>query len=651
MDDPKYQVSLTNLDFYARNIPCQQACPVHTDARGYVTAIAQGDYERAYLIARAPNPFASICGRVCNAPCEAACRRGQVEPGEPVTIRALKRFVNDRFGVFDVSDKKPAPHAPFSFYEPTARDFDLENSALQVSLVNLKKNARPPSGKRVAIIGAGPAGMTAAHDLALLGHSVTVFESASVPGGMLVLGVPEYRLPRALVEMEIEAILSLGVELKLNTALGRDFAIADLKSDARHPNEFDAIFIGIGTYKSRKLNVEGEQLDGVLRAVDFLINVNLGGYNVDLGKRVLVIGGGNVAMDVARTAARTGVSEGGGDIETALEVARAAVRMGATKEVHCLVVEDRSEMLADPYEVREAEEEGVIIHNHFAPRRIVGANGKATGVETLNVSRAFDDQKRFNPQMVPGTERVWEADSVIISIGQSGELDWVKPEDGITANRGMLQVDANLMTTAPGIFAGGDIAFGPRLIIDAVANGQRAARGIDAYLRGAPTEMKRTATFTNIPLYEYAQRGPARGYMQARYERPALTPIERRIGIAAVEEGYSQSVACAQGSRCLKCSINTIFDGSKCILCNGCVDVCPFDCLKLVRVDQLAGDANLTRTLGAWERQNAGAPRERSAMLFDAAHCIRCALCAQRCPTGAITMEDFRFVEMVKATA
>lgn len=648
MDDPHYQVALTNLDFYARNIPCQQACPVHTDARGYVTAIAQGDYERAYLIARAPNPFASICGRVCNAPCEAACRRGQVAPGEPVTIRALKRFVMDKFGVFDAGDKKLKPRAPFQFYEPTTRDFDLENSALQASLANLKRQARPPSGKRVAVIGAGPAGLTAAHDLALLGHSVTVFESASVPGGMLVLGVPEYRLPRALVEMEIEAILSLGVELKLNTALGRDFSIADLKSDNRHPNDFDAVFIAIGTYKSRMLNVEGEQMDGVLRAIDFLINVNLGGYNVDLGERVLVIGGGNVAMDVARTAARTGIREGGGDIETALEVARAAVRMGATKQVHCLVVEDRSEMLADPYEVAEAEEEGVVIYNHLAPKRIVGANGKATGVETLTVSRAFDDQKRFNPQMVPNTEHVWEADSVIIAIGQSGEFDWLKPEDGITTNRGMLRVDPNLMTTAPGIFAGGDIAFGPRLIIDAVANGQRAARGIDAYLRGTQAETKRAATFTNIPLYDYAERGPARDYMRTPYQRPVLTPVERRIGIAAVEEGYSQDAACAQGARCLKCSINTIFDGSKCILCNGCVDVCPFDCLKLVRLDQLAGDAGLKRTLAVWEQKNAGAPQERSAMLFNPEHCIRCALCAQRCPTGAITMEDFRFVEMVK---
>jgi formate dehydrogenase (NADP+) beta subunit len=646
MSISNYRVALTDLDFYIRNIPCQQACPVHTDARGYVTAIAQGDYERAYLIARAPNPFASICGRVCNAPCEAACRRGKVDPGEPVTIRALKRFVNDRYGVYDVSgkNKERAMRSEFQFYRLARSDFDLENSALQQSLVNLKSRQRPVTGRRVAIVGAGPAGMSAAHDLALLGHGVTVFEAASVPGGMLVLGVPEYRLPRALVDMEIDAILSLGVELKLNSALGRDYSIADLRK------EFDAIFIGIGVYKSRKLNVEGEQFDGVLRAIDFLINVNLGGYNVDLGKRVVVIGGGNVAMDVARTAARTGVSEGGSDIETALEVARAAVRTGATKEVHCLVVEDRNEMLADPYEVAEAEEEGVVIHNHFAPKRILGVNGKTNGIETLQVARAFDDQKRFNPQLVPNSERVWEADSVIIAIGQSGDLDWIKPEDGVTVKRGgMLEVDENLQTTAPGIFAGGDVAFGPRLIIDAVANGQRAARGIDAYLRGRKVQMRRTGTLVTIPLADYTARGPVSGYMRCAYERPPATPIERRIGIAQVEEGYREPAARIQGARCLKCSINTIFDGTKCILCNGCVDVCPYDCLKIVNVKQLEGDANLSRAVERWEKQTAGKVESTSAMLFDPDHCIRCAMCAQRCPTGAITMEDFRFTELAQA--
>ena len=650
MDLTKFRVTLPSLDFYARNIPCQQACPVHTDARAYVSAIARGEYERAYLIARAPNPFASVCGRVCNAPCEAACRRGKVEPGQPVTIRALKRFVNDRFGIFNPAAGAERPERPpFHHYRPTRADFDLENSALQHSVFALKARALAKSGKRVAIVGAGPAGLSAAHDLALSGHAVTVFEAAGTPGGMLVLGVPEYRLPRALVEMEIDAILSLGVELKLNHVLGRDFLIADLKRD------FDAVFLAIGTYKSRKLNVDGEQLDGVLRAIDFLINVNLGGYKLDLGRRVLVIGGGNVAMDVARTAARTSQAEGGGDMQTALGVARAAIRTGKTKEVICLVVEDRSEMLADPYEVAEAEEEGVVIYNHFAPARIVGTDGKATGVETLNVGRAFDDQKRFNPQLIPGTQRVWEADSVIISIGQTGELDWIKPEDGLTVKRGgTLQVDENLMTTAPGIFAGGDIAFGPRLFIDAVANGQQAARGIHAYLGGTNAKAARTATFTSIPLPLYEKRGPQPDYMRLPYQRPPLTTVDRRIGVTEVEECYTEAVACAQGARCLHCSINTIFDGTRCILCNGCVDVCPYDCLKLVRVDQLEGDAALTQALGIWSQSAAAGsrgpargPASGAAMLFDPDHCIRCGLCAQRCPTGAITMEDFRFKEML----
>ena len=250
---------------------------------------------------------------------------------------------------------------------------------------------------------------------------------------------------------------------------------------------------------------------------------------------MLVIGGGNVAMDVARTSQ----AETSGDMQMALGVARAAIRIGRTKEVICLVVEDRTEMLADPYEVAEAEEEGVVICNHFAPARIVGKGGKATGVETLNVVHAFGDQKRFNPQLIPGTQRIGEADSVII--GQSGELDWSKPEDELTAGRGdTLEVDKNLMPSAAGIFAGGDIAFGPRLIVDAVANGQQAARGIDAYLVGTSGKTARTATFATIPLPLYEKREPAKDYIRLKYERPPLTTVDRRIGVTeAVMEGLS----------------------------------------------------------------------------------------------------------------
>lgn len=412
-----------------------------------------------------------------------------------------------------------------------------------------------------------------------------------------------------------------------------------------HQN-FDAVFIAIGTYGSRKLNIEGESLDGVLNAVDFLINVNLGGYNLDLGKRILVIGGGNVAMDVARTAARIGhPAQSGGDLETALDVARAARRLGTTQEVHCLVVEDRDEMLADPIEIIEAEEEGIRIHNHVAPKRILGDDGRAVGLETLNVDRAFDEGGRFNPQLIPNTENVWDCDSVIVSIGQVGELNWVHPDDGLEVTpRGTLQVDNDtLATTVEGIFAGGDIAFGPRLIINAVADGQRAARSIHTYLQKVEPKLVRKGFFTPFVKGVYSEVGPLRDYLRWPRSNPPALPVERRIGVSLVEIGFEESAARQQGGRCLICSLNPIFDGSLCILCNGCVDVCPMDCLKLVPIAELDRDEKVitvidSRTAG-WE--------SASAMLLDPDRCIRCGLCAERCPTEAVRMEAFRFTEEV----
>jgi NADPH-dependent glutamate synthase beta subunit-like oxidoreductase/NAD-dependent dihydropyrimidine dehydrogenase PreA subunit len=492
----------------------------------------------------------------------------------------------------------------------------------------------------VAIVGAGPSGLSCAHDLALLGHEVTLYDSAPLAGGMLRLGVPEYRLPRELIDLEIQAIVALGPTLKLNHTLGVDFDLSDLR------REFDAVFLAIGTYRSRRLNVEGEQLDGVLRAVDFLINVNLGGYNLDLGKRVLVVGGGNVAMDVARTAARLGhPAQSGGDLEVALDVARTAVRLGATQEVQCLVVEDRVEMLADPIEILEAEEEGVAIYNHVAPTRIVGANGRATGVETLDVTSAFDETGRFNPQLAPNTERIWNCDSVIVAIGQSGDLDWIKPEDGLEiTRRGTISVKAEtLATTAEGVYSGGDIAFGPRLIVNAVADGQRAARSIHTYLQGVRPSLVRKGFFSPISRKEYPQIGPMRDYLKRPRRQSKALPVERRIGVSLVEVGFDEDVAREQGERCLICTLNPIFDGDLCILCNGCVDVCPMDCLKLVPVSALEGDEMVTTVIS---RRTAEWP-STSAMLLDPTRCIRCGLCAARCPTQAVKMESFSFTEQL----
>ncbi|HET7087303.1 MAG TPA: FAD-dependent oxidoreductase [Anaerolineae bacterium] len=640
MGEAAYRAFAPDLTFYQQTVACQFACPVRTDGRAYVTAIARGEYERAYLIARETNPFASTCGWVCGAPCEAACRRGKIDA--PIAIRALKRFVNDRYGVYlGESGRTRQPPAWPGYVGPTDA-FDLGNTTFPTSRSGLAAARRrsPKTGKHVAVVGAGPAGLSCAHDLTLLGHEVTIFDAASITGGMLRLGIPEYRLPRELIDLEIQSILALGPTLQLNQALGRDFTLADVRRD------YDATFIAIGTYKSRKLNVEGEDLDGVLRAVDFLINVNLGGYNLDLGRRVLVIGGGNVAMDVARTAARLGhPAQSGGDLEVALDVARAARRLGATQEVRCLVVEDRHEMLADPFEIAEAEEEGILIHNHAAPKRIVGGNSRAVGVETLDVARAFDERGRFNPQLIPDTERVWECDSVIVSIGQTGALDWIRPADGLEVTpRGTLAVDREtLMTTAPGVFAGGDIAFGPRLIINAVADGQRAARGIHAYLQHVQPRLVRKAFFTPISKRQYPGSGPLRDYLRWPRRQPPSLPVERRIGVAKVEIGFDEAAAREQGGRCLICTLNPIFDGELCILCNGCVDVCPTDCLKLVPASALQGDEHVAAVIAHRSSEWPAA----SAMLLDPTRCIRCGLCAARCPTEAVQMESFRFTEEV----
>ncbi|MEE8355910.1 MAG: FAD-dependent oxidoreductase [Anaerolineales bacterium] len=635
-----YQVFLPDFKFYQQSVACQFACPVRTDGRAYVNAIAKGEYERAYLIARETNPFASTCGWVCGAPCEAACRRGKIDA--PIAIRALKRFVNDKYGVYlgETGESRRPPSWPA--YVGRTDAHDLGNTIFPSGRSELSSAYKrgDQTSKRIAIVGAGPAGLSCAHDLALLGHEITIFDSAPKAGGMLRLGIPGYRLPRELIDLEIEAILALGPRLMLNQTLGKDFTLADLRK------EFDAVFIAIGTYQSRNLNVDGEQFDGVLRAVDFLINVNLGGYNLDLGKKVLVIGGGNVAMDVARTATRLGhPAQSGGDLEMALDVARTAVRLGSTQEVHCLVVESREEMLADPIEIIETQEEGVIIHNHLAPKSILGIDGHAVGVETSDVSRAFDDQGRFNPQLVPNSDRVWDCDSVIVAIGQSGDLDWVIPEDGLEITpRGTLQVDEQtLTTTAEGVYAGGDIAFGPRLIINAVADGQRAARNIHAYLQNVQPHYVRRGYFSIIPKDKYPDAGPVHNYLHWPRRHPPAIPVDRRIGVSLVEVGFDEPTAQEQGSRCLICTINPIFNSALCIMCNGCVDVCPSNCLRLVPISAVEGNETVTEVI---ERRTANF-EIASAMLIDPTLCIRCGLCADRCPTESITMEIFRFTEEV----
>ncbi len=611
-----------------------QACPVHTQAGRYVTLIAQGRYEEAYRYAREPNPFASICGRVCGHPCETNCRRGKFDA--PISIRALKRFLTERYG--------PESRNPLDVFPDKPGITRAE---------------------KVAIIGSGPAGLSAAHDLALLGYPVTVFEASQVPGGMLHLGIPEYRLPRDVLQAQVREILDLGPELRLNARLGRDFTLADLRQQG-----YKAILLALGLHRSRDLSVPGNELDGVVKGIDFLLNVNLG-YRFSIGKRTVVIGGGNVALDVARSALRqqqrmtlealsTSLlpeslteSELSVAMKELMDVARAALRMGA-REVHLVCLESREEMPAFAEEIEEGLREGLRIHPSLGPVRFVGAQGKVTGVETIRCRSVFDAQHRFNPSFEPGTESVLPCDTVILAIGQTSDLTFLTPEDGIeTTRQGTVKINPEtLMTMAPGIFAAGDIAFGPRLIISAVADGKKAAEGIDRYLRGAEWQPKpRYVQITVLDHHQMAERFD-------EYSRLAVPviPIERRTGIAEVEIGFTEEQARLEASRCLQCWVNTIFEGNEaegteCILCGGCVDVCPENCLKLVPLSQFqfseetkarlrAEPASYQDTLQHLGPEDLPAA-EGSVMVKDETICIRCGLCAERCPVHTITMEAF----------
>ncbi len=613
-----------DADYWMKMVKCQDACPVHTDACGYVTAIAEGRDLDAYKIARATNPFASICGRVCGAPCEANCRRGSLDT--PITIRALKRFVNEKYG-------------------PETGNFTHYRDGCNTKMLPPEQG----SGERIAVVGAGVAGLTVAHDLVQPGYKVTVFEAYDEPGGMLTAGVPIYRLPRELVKAEIDAILSMGVELKCNMRLGRDITIGSLRNDG-----YKAIFLGIGLQKGRKIPLEGSDLPQVFDGLDFLRAFNEG-RPMELGRRIVVIGGGNVAFDVARSAVRpmkVPMADADSDMERserlAYDVARSALRLSGDKEVHIVCLEKRNEMPADEIEIVEGEEEGIRLHDGRGPRVILNEEGYVTGLRTVKCLSVFDENGKFSPVFDETAVDDIAADTIMFAIGQQSDLTFLAPDDGVDVENGLIKVDPDTyQTTAPDVFACGDVAHGPRLFIHAIASAQIAARSMHDYLRGTRTDVivKKSWEPANYTMVE--------GWDQMRRELPPALETERRASSNdIVEINYSTAEARKQAARCLRCNVNTIFDTSICIACNGCVDVCPENLIKLVGLSQVRSDSYLMQiasdSLGIEENELAGYSDEEltdlgGIMLKDESTCIRCAMCASRCPTNAILMKRFNF--------
>ncbi len=570
------QVYLKDLLSYHNDVLCKSACPVNTDSGLYVQQIASGDYDAARLTARGPNPFAASCGLVCAAPCEDACRRADVDA--PVSIRSLKKFITeDRPSVYPVTKQESI-------------------------------------GKRAAVIGAGPAGLAAAADLAKLGFQVTVFEKHKVTGGQMRIGIPGYRLPDAVLDSDVDAVRSLGVEIRTGSPVTKETGVSGLLSQG-----YDAVFIGSGLQTGRRLNMEGSDHPDVHTALDYLNRAGLG-ESVPVHSDVLVIGGGLVALDAAREARRQLLNKG-----------------IKTFNINMASLEDWKQMPANlsesgRLEVEEALDENIQFHPAWGPHRIVHENGKIKGMELIKVLSVFDETGRFNPKFDENAKKFIDASMIIFAIGQAPEHDYLSENDGVELKGGgLIKIDENLMTTKPGVFAGGDVAFGPGNLIAAVAHGRKAAVSMYEYVMQKKHEPQYAV---NIEVYHTPAYLMKDEYdLHPRKTPPAAAP-EDRVGMNMTELSFDEKEAVIQGERCLVCHTNPIYNGDLCILCGRCVDICPQNILTFVPVSELTGENEET---GAYLKSNSDS--ETKALLKDDTDCIRCGLCASRCPTGALTME------------
>ncbi|HUW53780.1 MAG TPA: FAD-dependent oxidoreductase [Rhodanobacter sp.] len=581
---------IANPSYFHKVVDCQWACPAHTPVPEYIRLIGQGRYSDAYMVNWVSNVFPGILGRTCDRPCEPACRRARVEQSngehpEPVAICRLKRVAADMKD--DVSRRMP--------------------------------KVAPRNGKRIACVGAGPASLTVARDLAPLGYEVTVFDGEAKAGGFIRTQIPRFRLPESVIDEETGYILDLGVAFKSGQRIESMRALL--------AQGFDAVFVGCGAPRGRDLDLPGrrEAAQHIHIGIDWLASVSFG-HITSIGKRVIVLGGGNTAMDCCRSARRLG---------------------GA--EVKVIVRSGFDEMKASPWEKEDAQHEGIPIINFHVPKSFEHSNGKLTGMKFEIVRAVYDEHGRRSLVPTGEPEVLVECDDVLIAVGQENAFPWIERDSGIEFDQwGLPKLDkTTFQSTIPNVFFGGDAAFGPKNIITAVAHGHEAAVSIDRLLHGEDIRRRPDPTTnlmsTKMGIHEWSYDNDTSN--DPRFKVPWAKAEMALANIRVeVELGFDAATAFKEASRCLNCDVQTVFAAPACIECDACVDVCPMDCISFtingdepdLRKRLKAPALNLEQDLYV-----SGMLKTGRVMVKDEDVCLHCGLCAERCPTGAWDMQKF----------
>ncbi|HXT16606.1 MAG TPA: FAD-dependent oxidoreductase [Gemmatimonadaceae bacterium] len=581
---PRTPTDVSNPQYYHKVVDCQWACPAHTNVPEYIRLIAQGRYSEAYLLNRESNVFPGILGRTCDRPCEPACRRGRID-GKPVAICRLKRVAADHRG--DI------------------REF-------------LPRSPAVKNGKRVALIGAGPASLTVANDLMPLGYEVVILEKIAEPGGLMRINIPSFRLPAGVLDEEVGNILDMGVDIRYNSPVTSMRALLD---EPEH--SWDAVFIGSGAPTGKDLEIPGrlEGSSNIHIGIEWLASAHFG-HIERIGERVLIIGVGNTAMDCCRTSRRLG----GNDVKV---IARRS----------------RPYFKASPWELEDAEEEGVEIVENHAPKRFVIENGKLVGLE-LEQLRWFEQNGKQKSE-VTGTI-VIPCDDVILAIGQDNAFPWIERDIGIEFDQGGMPVvdKTTFQSTRMGVFFGGDAAWGPQNIIWAVEHGHQAAISIHNHCQSISL-LDRPAYGMNLTsakagMHAWSYSNDYSSLPRTKMQHEELT--RRFTGLnVEVELGFSAEQVAKEVERCLNCDVETHFTASKCIECDACIDVCPVNCLTITNDEpELEQHLNAPRlNPGQDLYTSAPLPQTKRIMVKDEDVCLHCGLCAERCPTAAWDMAQF----------